>query len=366
MHITSDAVIYFYSNCNTIENRNVFYYSTTGNLVNKNGGFIADDQTAVIGTTPAQQISGNGFFIRDSAGTNLGWLRSRYYTNGNTGIYLETGRSVSGTTYYNSIRLSLDASGNAVVAVTGTGAAASWRSAIGAVNKAGDTMTGNLVVQGTSPYYYSDSSSIDSTIGQTIPDSDTPIGGYDVRDKNDYVCGWFVTRKLTNDTVRSEFVARRKNAGGTAISNALYIGITSAGNRYVSVTDSSIWRDALGINGTQVTKTGSSISVANNTDTNICNTGSLAAGTYIFFYRVVFDTNTKGRRAMFLSTDSSGSGYDEYSRVNVAPVNGAATEAVGFAIATVSSATTWYLRAYQNSGSTLSCAGQIRYLKIHD
>lgn len=370
LYLCSDNTIIFYSNCNTstVENRHRMAFQSDGNLLVEDGGYTSkyNSINSQIGQTIPSNNTALGFFtIHDNQGYGYLWLMG--YKDNNDRLQGQLAfrrKNASGTAINHNLNLYIDSSGNRSVSVSD---AAAWRAGLGAVNKAGDTMTGSLIVEGTSPYYYSDSTTIDSTIGQTIPDNDTPIGGYDIRDKNDYVCGWFATRKLANDTIRSELVARRKNAGGSTLTNVLYLGINSAGNRYVTVTDSSVWRDALGINYTQVSKTASSVNVTNGTDTNICNTGSLSAGTYVFFYRVSFGSNSTGRRAMFLSTDSSGSNYAEFSRVQVTPVGGSsATEIVGFAIATVSSATTWYLRAYQNSGSTLSCNGQIRYLKIHD
>jgi len=116
------------------------------------------------------------------------------------------------------------------------------------VHKSGDTMTGNLIITKSQPVYYAMSSNINSTIGQTIPSSDTEVGSFVFRDLTPYTCGWMASRKLTSDTLRTELVCRRKDASETDITNILYLGITSSGNRYVTVSEAAPWLTALGLN----------------------------------------------------------------------------------------------------------------------
>lgn len=60
------------------------------------------------------------------------------------GTTFEGARLINGSNKYNSLRLLVDNAGNCKVLLAGTNVAAAWRSAINAVNKAGDTMTGSL------------------------------------------------------------------------------------------------------------------------------------------------------------------------------------------------------------------------------
>ena len=131
------------------------------------------------------------------------------------------------------------------------------------------------------------------------------------------------------------------------------------------VSSSSAWRDALGINNTVTVKSATSVSVASTTYTNIANTGSISAGTYIIRGYINYPSNATGRRVAVFSTTSGGSSsYNSMVNTKTA-VNGVATYIHLTGLFTITSATTLYLVAYQNSGSTLTCSGRIELLKIH-
>ena len=125
------------------------------------------------------------------------------------------------------------------------------------------------------------------------------------------------------------------------------------------------WLSALGLNNSASSKDGSATTCSNNTDTTLCNTGSLAAGTYILKATAQFATNATGYRMLFFATSTSGSQINRYARVIGAAANGTYTEKELVYIATISAATTFYLRARQTSGGNLSVTGGIQILKIH-
>lgn len=77
---------------------------------------------------PASNIWGTIAAGYDSAGVDRAYLRQVAMTDGTQGVQVETKRTVSGTTYYNGLRLMLDASGNQSVIVAN---AAAWRTALG-------------------------------------------------------------------------------------------------------------------------------------------------------------------------------------------------------------------------------------------
>lgn len=109
--------------------------------------------------------------------------------------------------------------------------------------------------------------------------------------------------------------------------------------------------------------TPSSVNVTSATDTTLCNTGSLSSGLYVVLGTGNFASNASGRRHLFLSS-SNGSADDRFCQVWMNATSGAATKIQLIDIIQVSSSATYYLRAYQNSGSTLSVQGGIRYLKL--
>lgn len=117
--------------------------------------------------------------------------------------------------------------------------------------------------------------------------------------------------------------------------------------------------------GTVSTHNGSSTNVSTATDTTLCNSGSLSAGTYILKAVVQFAASSSGRRVIFLTTSSTGANIDRYTITQSAAAPSGATYVELVHLITITSATTYYLRAYQNSGSTLSCSGGIEYVKLH-
>ena len=97
------------------------------------------------------------------------------------------------------------------------------------------------------------------------------------------------------------------------------------------------------------------ISVANTTDTNVGNTGSLAAGTYILVCTASFANNSTGRRVIYLANSASGSAMNRYSRITQSATTGAATQLQLTYPVTITSATTFYMGVYQASGGELNC-----------
>lgn len=138
-------------------------------------------------------------------------------------------------------------------------------------------------------------------------------------------------------------------------------GTLSLGN----ATTVSSWLSALGLNNSASSKDGSATTCSNNTDTTLCNTGSLSAGTYILKGRAQFATNATGYRQLFFATSTSGSNINRYARVIYAAASGTYTEVELTYLATISAATTFYLRAHHTAGTSLSVTGGIQILKIH-
>lgn len=150
------------------------------------------------------------------------------------------------------------------------------------------------------------------------------------------------------------------------VENILTLILSNTGERSISISDSSAWRDALGINNTVTTiDTSSDINVPSATDTSLLNTGLLTAGTYILRYEANFTTNATGRRHIHLSTTSGGASINRHNGVTIPAVSGATTQIASVYLVTITSATTYYLTVHQNSGSTLTVGGGMRILKIH-
>lgn len=116
----------------------------------------------------------------------------------------------------------------------------------------------------------------------------------------------------------------------------------------------------------QVNHNPSAINVASGSYTTLTNTGSLPAGQYLFCVDTSFSSNSSGyREAIITNSNTSTSAVDRYSAITQPPAVGKATNFQLAVLMNISSATTYYLRVYQNSGSTLSVGGGIRTIRLH-
>lgn len=93
---------------------------------------------------------------------------------------------------------------------------------------------------------------------------------------------------------------------------------------------------------------------------------TLAAGTWVVSVGSTFASNTSGRRATYFGTNSGGSSIvvSDMASTTQAPADGGMTKFSSTAILTPTASTTYYCRAWQNSGSTLSCRCYIRAVKV--
>lgn len=112
-------------------------WATGLNVVKKAGDLMTGslsmhNSDITIGTTPSSNYYGKAVVFEDSAGTDFGVVRGNYYSSGILGIQMLCQRTISGASRTNVLTLNVDTSGNATVGITGTNAAANWRSAIGA------------------------------------------------------------------------------------------------------------------------------------------------------------------------------------------------------------------------------------------
>lgn len=108
-----------------------------------------------------------------------------------------------------------------------------------------------------------------------------------------------------------------------------------------------------------------SVSAASGSDATVCNTAQYSAGVYLVSAYVSFPASSSGRRHIHLATTNTGSALDNWSQLTLAPSNAQPTVMNITGIYKRTSTGRWYLRAYQNSGSTQTVSGGIRVLKLH-
>ena len=108
-----------------------------------------------------------------------------------------------------------------------------------------------------------------------------------------------------------------------------------------------------------------SVSASSGSDATVCNTAQYGAGVYLVSAYVSFPASSSGRRHIHLATTNTGSALDNWSQLTLAPSNAQPTIMNMTGIYKRTSTGRWYLRAYQNSGSTQTVSGGIRVLKLH-
>ena len=137
------------------------------------------------------------------------------------------------------------------VAQGGTGAttAADARTNLGAVNKAGDTMSGTLTTANTSPILYLKNTAADVTATTGTSQRGWLIG---FQDKNDINVGFLQSTINTDGRGRTVLLARKK-VNGSNVDNSMEIYVNADGTRGVAVTSPQAWLSALGLNLTQTT-----------------------------------------------------------------------------------------------------------------
>ena len=161
-------------------------------------------------------------------------------------------------------------------------------------------------------------------------------------------------------------LAARNYGTGSSINNALTLYVYNDGSRGVTFSERAPWLSALNIGTTKTNDISSAVSVATQTYKSIGSL-SLESGNWVITYGASFASNSTGRRFAFLYTSSDTAGSASWNRatlIEVNAVNGGATYVHGSFIVNPSSTTSYYLTCWQNSGSSLSCNGYMRAMKI--
>ena len=168
------------------------------------------------------------------------------------------------------------------------------------------------------------------------------------------------------DRLRGVHLGGHNIAAGDVWNN-LYLLTDKNGNRVVRISESAPWLTALGLDtvGTLVTETPSAVTVSSSSWTTL---GSIALtpGVWDISVSTTFAENSAGRRAIFFGTDETGSDIrvGQMGSFIMAPAVGDKTKYSSHHIGSISSNTTYYCRAWQNSGSSLTCQCYLRAVRI--
>lgn len=147
----------------------------------------------------------------------------------------------------------------------------------GKVSKAGDTMTGNLEIDNTSPGEILKNTALDVTDSSYTQNNST---GFRLRDKNGKNVAIITDRYLANGAT-GLWMTGWKTVNGTDINNALSLYVDKNGNRIVGVSDPAPWRSALGLGEIVYgTNTSGNVSIPSGTATEFSSL-TLTAGVWL-------------------------------------------------------------------------------------
>lgn len=200
-------------------------------------------------------------------------------------------------------------------------------------------------------------------------------------EKNGYQIGRVGVDAVDTGRIGVNISSTNYNSSGTEmVSNSLILNSYKDGTASVAISHPDKWRDSLGLTNNQVAndgyvlKTGNIYctspatdisSIANNTNTA---TGTLKfpAGLYILIYYCRFGyASGSGYRYISINNSNAAGSYGILNQASMAGFSGTDAHMQLVSFLKFSSETSIYLRAYQNSGSTLSLAPRYNVIKLY-
>lgn len=241
----------FYVSMNSYFNNPVIAnVSSSGHTV-----FIKNSHMNRDTTTALSDYNESGRFgFYDSNNNSIGYINGFVAAGSKipSGIRILGWKKVDGTSTYNGLSLGVNNDGSAHVSLSAnaTGAAAAWRSAIGAVNIAGDTMTGDLTINKAAPSYLTKGTS-STRIGAAAVTANVYAGRIHFKDSNNDIAQYIESGRDTSNKTWTSFIHRRTKADGSSyINHGFYLYI--ANDETVSVgfpntTSRDAWATGLNV-----------------------------------------------------------------------------------------------------------------------
>jgi len=211
--------------------------------------------------------------------------------------------------------------------------------------------------------FYCNSSTIDLSKNNNGVSADTFMGTY-LKDKNnDNIAksGWGV--RNSGDTYAEMYVYNKND-----VQNRLALNVTKSGTLSVQVSSAAAWREALNIIKPQVIKSDpiAAVSVGNNSAKTLTSF-TLQPGKYIVMCWAKFAAHADtGYRYIFLTDSSTGTGPIELmaeKQIGANNTNISLSMDINLEL-TVSSATTYYFRAWHNGGASISVTPRYHIVQI--
>lgn len=230
----------------------------------------------------------------------------------------------------------------------------------GKVDRTGDTMTGDLVIQKENSYLKLKSTSNKTSIGTAIPSSNQVLGGEHVFDADNRQCYYSELVKSSSDTVYRSFCVKRYTSNGSSsYVNGFYLTLSATGEPVITFSNAAAkeaWKTALGIGTREAVTLSANKTLASSSISTLTNiiSVSLEAGTWIVVGQISFpggSGTTQTTRRISISNTATGSNY---GMTSIPVVNNAGVAIQVCATVDLNSTTTIYLNASQNSGSSMT------------
>ena len=220
------------------------------NAVNKSGdtvtGILSVKATNIDrdGANPSSNATGNNYLrLLDKDSEYIGSVYPQRLTTGEERVLLQAvNEDTSNTQVTNAIAVGVKTDGTQTYSVSN---AANFRSAINAVNKSGDTMTGSLNVSGK--HYYAKNTNVNRDA--TAPSSNT-LGDsrYYFTDADNEIVGRVAVGRLTNGGMYMQISCwGEKTSDHTEIGNHITIYANGDGSQTYGVSSPAYFRSAIGL-----------------------------------------------------------------------------------------------------------------------
>lgn len=190
------------------------------------------------------------------------------------------------------------------------------------------------------------------------------FGIYDNQEKTRFVEHYGAAD--TDGTIRGYILARNIKTDGTEVYNQLGCGVKKDGTLTYYMTSPSAFRQAISVDGIGETTDNNAPgaqSCLNGQWKSLATIASLPAGKYLLIGTMNMDGNSTGNRYLVISTGIDGNPISTHAYVASKNDNGKTALQLVVPI-NISSATTYHLNTFQNSGGSLNATGQLTAIKI--
>ena len=217
----------------------------TGNLEMANGNLVIVNTDINPASAPSAVKNIDAVRIVDSSGTGIVTLNATQTLANQIGMELGAVRTVNGLPYSNKMRLFVGQNGQPTVWFEDAGA---WRTALSAVHKTGDTMSGALKIADDTTTEDGGFLRKRNTYSLTnLPSSTNYSYGITFFDADDTNVGFLRSAIGTNGAV-NVYLAARSPKSGSVKTNGVNLQTNADGSSTVTLSSPSAWRKALELN----------------------------------------------------------------------------------------------------------------------